>query len=141
VQKVTYKYKSIATSLSPAKFDLMPVIPITVSFKKEKMNVEALIDSGAVRCFCPIEIGRNLGIPLDQCPRGKLFGLGGDIETRIHKIQIAIEYGKYKFPADVDFGEFRFHGFSFILGQQDFFKNVNVNFERRKKRVVLYIPE
>ncbi len=118
----------------------MPIIPITISYRKEELNVEALIDSGASMCFCPIEIGQAIGIQLEKCPKGGLTGVGGTAEIFIHKLDVALEFGKHRISADVGFGKFDFHGFSFVLGQKDFFENVNILFERRKERIELHLP-
>jgi len=139
--KIRYKYKSVVVSDKPYKYDLMPIIPITISHKEKKLNVEALIDSGANRCFCPVEIGQALKIPLEECSKSGLSGIGGSIEIFIHQLDIGLEYGKFKFSADVGFGEFSFPGFSFILGQKDFFENVNIFFERRKEHLELHLPK
>lgn len=117
----------------------MPIIPITISYKNQKINVEALIDSGASMCFCPIEIGQAFGIQLQECPRSMLIGVGGTAEIFLHKLNIELELGKFRFSARVGFGRFDFHGFSFVLGQKDFFENVNILFERKKERIVLYL--
>ena len=140
MSKVRYKYKAIATSLVPAKYDFMPIIPITICYRNNKLSVMALVDSGAVRCFCHVEVGVQLGISLDECERNSLKGLGGVVPTYIQEIEIDIEHGKYRFAANVDFGVFSFHGFSFILGQKDFFDNINVLFEGRKQRLELHFP-
>ncbi len=104
------------------------------------MNVEALIDSGANRCFCQIEIGEVLGVPLSSCPKESVSGIGGLGEIFIYKLTIDIEHGTYRLPAQVGFGQFNFHGFSFILGQKDFFENVDVLFQRRKQTIELLLP-
>ncbi|OGC42882.1 hypothetical protein A2Y85_02325 [candidate division WOR-3 bacterium RBG_13_43_14] len=103
------------------------------------MNVEALIDSGANRCFCPIEIGKALGVPLSSCPKESVKGIGGSGAVFICELTIDIEHGTYKLPAQVGLGKFEFHGFSFILGQKNFFENIDVLFQRRKEIVEVLI--
>ena len=88
----------------------MPIIPITIAGTARTMNVEALIDSGANRCFCQIEIGEILGVPLASCPKESVSGIGGSSEVFIYKLIIDIEHGTYRLPADVGFGRFNFHG-------------------------------
>jgi len=62
--KIQFKYKQIATSQKPYQFDLMPIMPVTINYNNKRIAVEGLIDSGANRCFCPIEIAEALGIPM-----------------------------------------------------------------------------
>ena len=138
--KINYRYKSLAISAAPVKYDLMPIIPITISLKGKSINVEALIDSGANRCFCPLEIGEALGVQYSACPKEPVKGIGGAGDIYIHDLTIDIEHGIHKFKAAVGFGGFQLHGFSFILRQKDFFENVDILFKRRKETVELIIP-
>jgi hypothetical protein len=117
----------------------MPIIPITITLSEKRLDVEALIDSGANRCFCQIEIGEFLNVQLASCSREPVSGVGGSAEVFIHKVKIDIEHGVYILPAEMGFGHFNFHGFSCILGQKDFFENVDVLFQRRKGQIVLQL--
>jgi hypothetical protein len=139
--EIHYRYKSIATSLKPAKFELMPIIPITISLGTKHFNIEALVDSGANMCFCQQDLMSQLGIKSDKCQVQSVTGVGGSVQVFVHRLRIGLEFGKYGFDADVGFGPFDFHGFAFILGQKDFFENVSVLFERRKERLHLYFPK
>lgn len=119
----------------------MPIIPVTISYGAKKFNVEALIDSGANICFCRQEFIHELGIKPEKCRKISVTGVGGSAAVLVHKLVVELEYGKFKFLADVGFGSFVFHGFAFILGQKDFFENVNIFFERRKERIDLHLPK
>lgn len=138
--KVQYAYKSIAVSLSPLKYELMPIRPVKVSSLKKSLNLEALIDSGANRCFCPIEVGEALAIPFSACPKQSVRGIGGAGDVYIHEVTIDVEHGSYTVKAEVGFGQFEFHGFSMILGQQGFFESIDILFRRRKKQVEIFTP-
>ena len=122
------------------KYELVPIIPITISYKSNEMTVEALIDSGASFCFCPIEIAKELAIPLERCPVVKLTGVGGTVSVHLHKLNVNLEFGRVIIPSDVGFGKFSFHGFSFVLGQRDFFEKIDILFLRRKGKIELHLP-
>jgi hypothetical protein len=109
-------------------------------FKGKFMNVEALIDSGANRCFCQREIGEVLGVPLSSCQKESVSGIGGMDDVFIHNLMIDIEHGAYKLPVEVGLGRFNFHGFSFILGQKDFFENIDILFQRRTGTLQVILP-
>jgi len=68
-----------------------------------------------------------------------LGGIGGSSEVFIYELTIDIERGTYRLPAQVGFGQFEFHGFSFILGQKDFFEHVDILFQRRKETIELIL--
>jgi len=118
----------------------MPIIPITISYGLRKFNVEALIDSGANICFCQQEFIRELGVEREKCRKISVTGVGGSTDVLVHKLDVELEYGKFKFTTDVGFGPFIFHGFTFILGQRGFFENVSVFFDRKKEHIDLHLP-
>jgi hypothetical protein len=138
--KIKFKYKQIATSQKPYQFDLMPIIPITLCYKDKRITVEGLVDSGANRCFCPIEIAEALDIPIADCEESAVSGVGGNVRIWLHEVDLSLEHDRCKFCAEIGFGKFDFHGFTIILGQRDFFENVSILFERRKERFELHLP-
>lgn len=115
-------------------------MPITINYDNKRIAVEGLIDSGANRCFCPIEIAEALGIPMVDCEESAVSGVGGSVRIWIQELELSLEHDRCRFCAEVGFGKFNFHGFSMILGQKDFFENVNIFFERRKERFEIYLP-
>lgn len=119
----------------------MPIIPITISHGADNFNTMALVDSGANMCFCQQDLMGPLGIQREMCREQSVTGVGGSVRVFVHGLRIDVEFGKYTFDADVGFGPFVFHGFAFILGQKDFFENVDVLFERRKERLHLRLPK
>lgn len=92
-------------------------------------------------CFCQNEFMPAFGIRPEKCRKISVTGVGGSTEVLVHRISVELESGKFRFKADVGFGSFSFHGFAFILGQKDFFENVNIFFERKKEHIDLHLPK
>jgi hypothetical protein len=113
-----FKYKKFTKDL------YRPVIPIKVLNKEKTINYEVLIDSGADICLFHSEIGKYLGI---------------NVENGIRKINI--EVGGW--PYEIEVGFIPNVGNSFVnyglVGQIGFFEFFQVIFDLSKKDIELRI--
>ncbi len=78
------------------------------------------------------EIAQLLGIDPKGCDKGMIGGVGGDRPGFLHAVGIQIEGFESVLDFRVLFVDDLHSNFDVILGQQDFFRNFNVNFERSK---------
>lgn len=67
-----------------------PEIRITLRNKKSTLDVYALVDSGADFCTFPTFMGTKTGLDIKSAPVSKMKGLGGEVDTWYHDIQIVL---------------------------------------------------
>ena len=113
----------------------LPVIPITLENEGKTFGVMCLIDSGAEYCILDAEIGRSLGLVIEE---GQAVSLSGVQEPKftayLHDIQYRI--GERSYPATIGFVDNAQMGYG-ILGRNGFFDYFKVCFDHREKKVVL----
>lgn len=112
-----------------------PVVPVMLSFGKEAVRFDALIDSGADECTFPAWIATRLGKDL-FCGRQKIFsGIGGSVPAYLHKSKLQV--GEVDILANVyyshDWDDMPFG----LLGQAGFFSGFDVRFSHKEKVVHL----
>ena len=132
----TFRYKNVG--IDPVTGPTYrPIIPIEITKKRLSFPTEALLDTGADFSIFSGEIGRALGIQIDDGTPHEIIGVGGAI-TRgfIHKIGITIS-GFMTYTSWGFFSEQLNDMHTSILGQRGFFENFKVSFEYKKKLIVV----
>lgn len=111
-----------------------PIIPVNITYKNNSLNISALIDSGADFCLFNTEIGRRLGIQVEEGNLYKFFGIeGSSIDVYLHSIKLQVIGIDYSVTMPVGFTESR--GVIAILGQEGFFDNFRIKFERDRDTI------
>ena len=105
------------------------IIPVTLFGPKGKVHVYALIDSGADRCLFNIEIANEIGINVTAGEANRGYGIEGrGIDIYIHKIRLQVKDIDKKIEVNAGFTDAQ--GVIPILGQDGFFDNFRIKFEK-----------
>lgn len=124
-----FPYVKIPTSDPRRKWISRPIIPVTLFGSEQSVNIDALIDSGADKCLFHNEIGREIGLEVEKGMKETFSGIAGkEISAFIHKIQLQIK-GIEK-TIEISAGFTDAPGVFAILGQEGFFDNFRIKFER-----------
>ena len=126
-----YPYTGQFHKVGSANFTYRPMLDVEVSGDKESMRLEGLVDSGTDITMMDAEIAKALGIDSASAKKGTASGVGGEKPGFLGKVRIKVPGFKKGMTTTVLFIE----GLSFpvILGQDDFFRNFLVRFDRRKQ--------
>jgi len=109
-----------------------PFIPVRLFYQNSHIDLFALIDSGADACLFHISLGRALGIPVEQGERQVFYGIeASGVEVYFHQIRLEIRGVAGTIVIKAGFVDSK--NVSGILGQQDFFENYKITFERSKE--------
>lgn len=112
-----------------------PIIPIILKNAGMVSDpIGALVDSGADQCLFHADIGRSLGLKLEDGVPHKFSGIeGGVVTTYLHKITIQIVGTSRSIEVIAGFSEST--GIAAILGQEGFFDAYKITFQRSKDRI------
>lgn len=109
-----------------------PLIPVKFIYKdKSTLPILCLIDSGADYSYLTIEIANLLGIDLNKVKPQKSFGINGS-PFICYPSEITIEVGGHSLVIPIQFSPQLTKAFPAILGQENFFSESRVTFERYK---------
>lgn len=117
---------------------LRPVIPIVIKNQDKSIRYEVLVDSGADLCLFDEEIGRAIGIKIEDGKPREVFGVGGKVSIYyVHKVNI--EVGGWLYDIEAGFmpnvaGRIMSYG---LVGQNGFFDNFIVKFDLKKEEIEL----
>lgn len=120
--------------LIPWKF--LPLIPIRIFNNRRDTFLEilALMDSGAEKSVFNEEIAKALEIDLSEAREEKFTGIeGGVLRAKVKNIALRIVGGKEIVGIPVGFLENA--GFSAILGQEGFFEQFAITFNKKKLEI------
>ena len=67
-----------------------PLLSVAFSYTRTTANFHGLVDSGAERSACSVQIARLAGINLDEFPIERVRGVGGIIRARRCPIDLLI---------------------------------------------------
>lgn len=111
-------------------FDLVPLLPATLSLGKVVFDVHGLVDSGATFNVLPFDVGNRFGIPWNSLTRDlQLGGVAGLVPAKA----IDVEFVVSPFPPiQLLFAWAQTNAFPIILGQADFFLRFDVCFFRKQ---------
>lgn len=113
---------------------IFPVIPLKLRYRKEVVEVSALIDSGATISIFRPEVAEELGIKIEDGKEIDLHGIGGWIKGYLHKLEVEVARKKLRCPIIFS------HEYSVslnLLGREGFFKKFVIVFDEKKKAVRL----
>lgn len=103
--------------------------------KDEPFYVLALIDSGAADTIFHADIGRQIGIPVDQGPTAEHRGVGGQkIVSYFHHLHLTV--GGYSVPIYAGFSD-QVQPKPGLLGIQGFFDHFKVSLDLHKELIEL----
>ncbi len=106
-----------------------PFIPIKILGPKSIWEGYALLDSGADRCLFNAEIADDIGVDLSKCQIQNFGGIeGGNIRAKLQKIKLQVVGIEEKI--EVNAGFVNSNAVSAILGQEGFFDNLRIKFEK-----------
>ena len=113
----------------------LPVIPIIVENEGKTLGALCLIDSGAEYCLLDAEIGRALGLVIEEGLPVSLSGVQ-DPKFTAYLHDIIYRIGERNYPATIGFVDNAQMGYG-ILGRNGFFYYFKVYFDHRGRKVKL----
>ena len=136
---ITLDYKLVKrpAPLEPIKG---PYAKVVLTGPKERLNVIALVDSGADTCAIPRGIAEILGLKLGEKAE-PVIGLGGEIAAYQARLDIVVEGTHEKHVLDnipvnvlaTKAGD----DFPVILGREGFFEAFEITFKERAQKIIL----
>lgn len=124
-----FPYVKLPFKDSTVKWVARPLIPIRILGPKGIWEGYALIDSGADRCLFNLEIAQDIGLDLSNTTIQNFGGIeGGNIKAKLHKTKLQVLGIEEKI--EVIAGFVSSNGVSAILGQEGFFDNFRIKFEK-----------
>lgn len=110
----------------------MPELPATISIRRRRRRVRALVDSGAALCVADIGVAKSLGVLLDKKSPIYIGGIGLDERVPTYRARVKIKLeGLEEIETTVYFGKIS-EGFTLILGQDGFFDRFTIAFQKKK---------
>ena len=124
-----FRYVKIPTGDPKRKWISRPMLPLVIHYGTHSTAVSALIDSGADRSLFHASIADEIGIPREAGEKETFSGIeGGEIPARLHKVKIEIMGMEGR--AEIIVGLVDAPGVSAILGQDGFFDQYRIKFEK-----------
>jgi hypothetical protein len=125
-----YPYIPQVNRRGSVDFTYRPLVEIVISEKKVSERFMALVDSGTDVTMMDAEIARVLGIDISKCKTAIASGVGGTKPGFLAKVHVQVPGYRRVITTTVLFVENL--SFNVILGQDDFFRNFVVRFDRNK---------
>lgn len=123
-----FPYVKVPTNDPRRKWVSRPLLPIVIHDIRSTA-VSALIDSGADRSLFHVSIADEIGLPLEAGKEETFSGIeGGRLSARLHKVKIEIVGMEGMKEIEVGFVDAA--GVSAILGQEGFFDEYRIKFEK-----------
>lgn len=122
------RYRKMADETRPEGFSFYPLLRVYLRHQVNVQNVLALVDSGSIDCVFPASIAQLLRIDLYAGKPHQFYGFNlSPVKGYVHKINLQVEGFPQWINLDAVFLESE--GVP-ILGQNGFFENYQVIFER-----------
>lgn len=116
-----------------------PIVSLSLFYGGKKLNVLALVDTGADECLFPGEFARILGHNLTKGKPRIFAGIGGAITGYLH--QTVVKLGPFKFRINIYYSDdWNKWGFG-LLGQNGFLTKFDAFFSRRDKEFSITLKE
>lgn len=110
--------------------DTAPLLPARLSFNSAAVDVEFLVDSGAVTNVVPYDVGARFGLSWQRLPKSlTVGGAGGSAPAKALPLNITI--GSLP-PTTLFFAWVITNTYPLVLGQVDFFQHFDVCFFRSR---------
>ena len=110
-------------------FSYRPIVQIQVFAGTDTRIIPGLVDSGTEISMISAEIAESLRIDSRKCKKAIAGGVGGDKPAFVSKVTFVVEGFDKPITSNVLFVEDLL--FPALLGQDDFFRNFDVRFEKR----------
>jgi len=124
-----FPYLKIPSADPQKPWIIRPIIPVIISSQQKSVRIDALIDSGAARCFFHYELGKRLGLEVEKGRLEYISGIEGlRSEVWTHSITLQIVGSDKQILIKAGFTKSA--GVFAILGQEGFFDAYRVRFER-----------
>lgn len=124
-----FPYLKLPSVDSKLKWIARPYLQIKLTGPKDYRIGYALIDSGADRCLFNTEIAERIGLDLTLAQEENFGGIeGGILKAKLHKVKLQI-VGMSE-EIEIMAGFIKSSGVTAILGQEGFFDNFRIKFER-----------
>ena len=124
------EYTKITPSVS------RPLVFVRISFKDKFLLTKALIDSGSDYSIFPLDFAYTLSIPISSSKKSIFSGFSGE-KAVLYLNKVTLTIGDASCPVNVGFtdaiGEYSYS----VLGQNGFFDNFKVCFDKSGKQVTV----
>ena len=132
-----YRYYPLRSSEDPNRVFLEPIIPVALRYGDRRIEILALIDSGAELCLFHSSVGRVLGIDIKSGKKERIKSLSPDeIPAYLHQIHLVLR-GEAGVDIEVGFIESDLIADGGILGQQGFFDEFDIRFQRWQNSIYI----
>ena len=109
---------------------LVPIVPVTFSYRESEFSTFALVDSGAAGASISTVVAEALGIEWDKIPLSIGFTVSGQFRSHVvENLEVTIRNQSFTLRVNVIEGISPHHC---ILGQRDLFQKAKVSFEGYK---------
>jgi hypothetical protein len=136
------EYTGKFSRLGSIDYVYRPMVMIEILGVEQSRKFEALVDSGTEITVMDRQIADLLGIQEAAGRKAKVGGIGGiELEGFIHNISFKVEGFGDIFTFGVFFLNKPSDNFEIVLGQNDFFRNFKITFERGKGTSGVYSLE
>ncbi len=108
---------------------LMPIVPLTLRYKRKTFLTYALVDSGATSAAISTVIADKLGIDWGRISSKVGFSASGIF--RFHPVEVEAEIENSSFSLKINIIE-GVSPYQCILGEADLFQRAKITFERYK---------
>ena len=105
-----------------------PIVSVILTHG-ESTSVAAIVDSGADRSLFDVEVGKDIGLNVESGEVEYFGGIGGSrVQAFVHKVQLQVV--DIEKTVEVPIGFTKNLGVSGILGQEGFFDQYRIKFEK-----------
>ena len=91
---ITIPYRKVqipAQGDAPAKIIHVPVLKTTLFYKNKLLfDFDSVVDSGADFCVFPANVGKAIGLDVDEGEHVITFGIGGKETLYFHKVTVEV---------------------------------------------------
>ncbi len=108
----------------------MPILPFKLSNQERVVEVEGLLDTGAVVSVLPYAVGIDLGAVWDE--HGRALRLTGNFARHEARVLIVTAMVSHFAPVNLAFAWTRAENAPLLLGQMNFFQEFEVCFYRAR---------
>jgi hypothetical protein len=135
---IRFRYKTIARP-APLGIKYMPSIPVTLESPKRRLNVIAVVDSGADISILPREIAEILCLDLSG-KQEEIIGVGGKSPASKSSINLTVKGPHEIYCVRLDIlvtMDEKDKNFPILLGREGFFDSFDITFKNNQKELVL----
>jgi len=111
-----------------------PIIPLLVGKGDEWVPIDALVDSGAVISLFTADVGRALGLKVEDGEPFKPTGISGNLTAYLHSIKLKV--GEIDIQTRAAFTDQLALKIN-LLGREGLFEHFQVVFNEKRKQLTL----